>query len=192
MRFSIYVRTAVLLFLGALAALSVPAQDPASQQQPPDPMAAAARKARAEQQSAPKPKKVYTNDDFAPPPPAKATESKPDAAQADTSAKTDAEVAAENDPKSEVYWRKKFSKTRARLSMAEKELDVLQRELDKNQVQYYSDPQKALMQQYNRKDINDNQSKLDAKKKEIDGLKQELSNLEDELRKAGGDPGWAR
>ena len=192
MRFSIYVRTAALLFIGSLAALSAPAQDPSSQQQSQDSMTAVARKARAEQQNTPKPKKVYTNDDFAPPPPAKTTQAKPAGAQTDDTAKPDADKSAENDPKSEVYWRKRFSKTRDKLAMAEKEVDVLQRELDKNQVQYYNDPQKALMQQYNRKDINENQSKLDAKKKEVDALKQQLSDLEDELRKAGGDPGWAR
>jgi len=59
-------------------------------------------------------------------------------------------------------------------------------------VQYYSDPQKALMQQYDRKDINDRTAKVDAKKKEIDDLKKQLSDMEDELRKSGGDPGWAR
>jgi polyhydroxyalkanoate synthesis regulator phasin len=48
------------------------------------------------------------------------------------------------------------------------------------------------MQQNNRSDINDNQAKIDAKKKEIDSLNQQLIDLEDELRKAGGNPGWAR
>jgi SMC interacting uncharacterized protein involved in chromosome segregation len=79
-----------------------------------------------------------------------------------------------------------------KLSTAEKELDVLQRELNKDQVQYYADPQKALTQQYDRSDINEKTSKIDAKKKEIENLKQQISDLEDELRKSGGDPGWAR
>ncbi len=48
------------------------------------------------------------------------------------------------------------------------------------------------MQQYSRKDINEGQAKLDAKKKEVESLKQQISDLEDALRKAGGDPGWAR
>jgi len=78
------------------------------------------------------------------------------------------------------------------LAKAEKELDVLQRESDKNQVQNYSDPQKALMQQHDRSDINSGQAKIDAKKKEIDSLNQQLAGLEDELRKANGNPGWAR
>jgi predicted RNase H-like nuclease (RuvC/YqgF family) len=191
MRFSIFVRTTALLSVGLAATFAAVAQDPASQQVP-DPMAAAARKARAEQQNAPKPKKVYTNDDFAPPPAPKVTEAKPGGAQADADAKADSELTPENNPKSERYWRNKFSKVRDKLSMAEKEVEVLQRELDKNQVQYYSDPQKALTQQFNRKDINENRAKLDAKQKEVDSLKQQLSDLEDDLRKAGGDPGWAR
>ncbi len=187
MRFSIFVRTMGLFSVGLLAALSTPAQDPASS----DPVADAARKARAQQQTAPKPKKVFTNDDFTSTPPPK-TDAKPGAVQGEDASKTDADQNPENDPKSEVYWRKKFSKVRDKLSMAEKEVEVLQRELDKNQVQYYSDPQKALMQQHDRKDINDNRTKLEAKQKEVEALKKQLSDLEDDLRKAGGDPGWAR
>ncbi len=182
-------RAAALLSLGFLAALSTPAQDPSSQQTA-DPMADAARKARAEQKNAPKPKKVFTNDDIAPAQVSKPADSKTTSADAD--AKDDKDAAAENDPKSEKYWRKRFSKVREKLAQAEREVDVLQRELNKNEVQYYPDPQQALMQQYNRKDINEGQAKLDAKKKEIESLKQQLSDLEDELRKAGGDPGWAR
>jgi chromosome segregation ATPase len=184
-------RAAALLSLGFLASLSTPAQDPASQQSP-DPMADAARKARAQQQNAPKPKKIFTNDDIAPAQVSKPADSKTPSASADATSKDDKDAAAENDPKSEKYWRKRFSKAREKLASAEREADILQRELNKNEVQYYPDPQKALMQQYSRKDINDAQAKLDAKKKEIESLKQQISDLEDELRKAGGDPGWAR
>jgi cell division protein FtsL len=59
-------------------------------------------------------------------------------------------------------------------------------------VQYYSDPQKALIQQHDRSDINEKTAKIDAKKKEIDSVNQQIADLEDELRKSGGDPGWAR
>lgn len=193
MRRDSLLRMTALLALAGFAGLATQAQqspDPQSS----DPVADAARKARAEKQAGAKPKKVYTDDDFAskknvPATPAASTGGD-QASATDATAATDA--AALNDPKSEAYWRKRFRTVREKLDNSEKELDVLQRELNKDQVQYYSDPQKALMQQYDRKDINDKTAKVDAKKKEIEDLKKQLSDMEDELRKAGGDPGWAR
>ncbi|MGB2677531.1 MAG: hypothetical protein WAN12_10670 [Candidatus Acidiferrum sp.] len=188
MRSITLLRLTALLALAVFAALTVLAQ----QDQSADPVADAARKARDQKKNAPPPKKVYTNDDFSPAPqpaPAPAAKSSGDASQAaDTAAGPDDEKV--KDP--QAYWRKRFQKARDNLARAERELDVLQRELDKNQVQYYSDPQKALMQQHDRSDINGNQAKIDAKKKEIDSLTQQLADLEDELRKDGGNPGWAR
>jgi len=129
---------------------------------------------------------------LAPPPaPAADSTSKPGDASstpaADTSASPD-----DKDKNPEAYWRKRFQKAHDDLSKAEKELDVLQRELNKNQVQYYSDPQTALMQQNNRTDINEGATKIAAKQKEVDSLKQQIADMEDELRKSGGNPGWAR
>ncbi|MEQ1474125.1 MAG: hypothetical protein ABLQ96_09900, partial [Candidatus Acidiferrum sp.] len=68
----------------------------------------------------------------------------------------------------------------------------LQRETQKAQIQYYPDPQKAMNEQYTRKDINDKDAKIEAKRQEIAQLKQGVTDLEDALRKAGGNPGWAR
>jgi len=68
----------------------------------------------------------------------------------------------------------------------------LTRELEKAQVEYYPDPQKAMTQQNTRADINEKQAKIDAKKRDLDQLRQGLDDLEDQLRKSGGDPGWAR
>src|SRR6516165_5097823 len=175
------IRFAALASLLGLAALSAPAQDPGNQD-----VAAAARRSREQQKTAAKPAKVVTNDDF-PSPPAPTT-----TPASDTKATAEGKQEADNDPKSEAYWRKRFRKLHDKLAQSEKELDILQRELDKNQVQYYSDPQKALVEQHARADINEGTTKIDAKKKEIESLKQQLSDLEDELRKAGGDPGWAR
>ncbi|MBV8514114.1 MAG: hypothetical protein JO260_02325, partial [Acidobacteria bacterium] len=152
-----------------------------------------------------KPKKVFTNDDVAPAPPAASaapaattpasTETKDGEAngakpgEATTDAKGDKSAAPDN---SEAAWRKRFSDQRAKISQAEQELDILQREAQKLQTQYYSDPQKALAEQYTRKDITDQDAKIQAKKDEIAKLKQGLSELEDQLRAAGGDAGWAR
>jgi len=185
MRLTILLRaTAAALLFGAIA-FATPAQDQNSGD-----VAAAARKAREQQKDAPKPKKVLTNDDI----PSAPADTKPAGATAaqtgDQTAASDKE--ADNDPKSEASWRKRFKALHDKIAAAQKELDILQRELDKDQVQYYSNPQEALMQQHDRSDVNDRTAKIDAKKKEIDSLNQQLSDLEDELRKSGGDPGWAR
>jgi chromosome segregation ATPase len=92
----------------------------------------------------------------------------------------------------EKTWRKRFQDQRDKIAAAEKELDILQREDDKAQLQYYKDPTKAMNEQYTRKDINDKNAKIDQKQQQIADLKKQLSDMEDELRKSGGDPGWAR
>jgi chromosome segregation ATPase len=190
MRISNLLRLGVVVAIFGFTAFAVAAQDQSS-----DDVAAAARKTREQQKTAAAPKKVFTNDDIpaakTADTPATATGAAKDATQTDAAAKTDDKDAA-NDTKSEAYWRKRFQDQHDKISQAEKELNVMQRELDKDQVQYYSDPQQALTQQTSRGDINEKTAKIDAKKKEIDGMKQQLSDMEDEMRKAGGDPGWAR
>jgi predicted lipid-binding transport protein (Tim44 family) len=192
-------RISALIALLGFAAFSAPSQQaPASTG---DPVADAARKARTEQKTAPKPKKVFTNDDIPSAKPASApatdaakTDGKPEAdgkpQAGDQSGKK--ELDPEDDPKQAAYWQKRSRTLRNKLSTAEQELDVLQRELSKDELQYYPDPQKALMQQYNRSDINEKRAKVDAKKGEVDSLKQQVADLEDSVRKAGGDPGWVR
>jgi len=181
-----------------LAGLSVTArQQGSAQQQTGDPVADAARKARETKKDAPKPKKVYTDDDLkkstpAPvAPPASTPGNASGTAQA-TTAQNAGDATKTEDPKGETAWRKRFKDHRDKIARAEKEVDILGRELEKAQLEYYPDPQKALTQQNSRADINAVSAKLDAKKKELDQLKQGLDDLEDQLRKSGGDPGWAR
>lgn len=167
-------------------------------QQTGDPVADAARRAREAKQTAPKPKKVYTDDDVSRPKPAPAATSTTDNSSTQESSKPAAgassktPTSADQDAKAEADWRKRFKEQRDNIARAEKELDILQREGQKDQIQYYSDPQKAMTEQYTRKDINEKDAKIAAKQKEIEQLKQGLSDLEDALRKAGGDSGWAR
>jgi hypothetical protein len=177
-------------------------QDP-SQQSTGDPVADAARKAREQKKKdAAKPKHVYTDEDVnhstlgSPPTSTDPNAgSSPDGAAAaknpDTQGKDAAGKTPEPEESPEVRWRKQFKEVYANLNRAEKELDILQRENNKAQVQYYSDPQKALAEQYTRKDINDHDAKIAAKNKEIDQLKQRISDMEEALRKSGGDAGWA-
>jgi hypothetical protein len=190
-----------LLGIAGIAVIAQQHQD--SSQQTGDAVADAARKAREQKKSEPKPKKVFTNDDVAPAPaaatpaataPAGETKDNPDGAPAKTgdaaaAAGTDKPASTDN---SEAGWRKRFAEQRAKITQAEQELDILQREAQKLQVQYYSDPQKALAEQYTRKDVTDQDAKIQAKKDEIAKLKQHLSDMEDDLRKSGGDSGWAR
>jgi predicted RNase H-like nuclease (RuvC/YqgF family) len=190
-----------VLGLAGIGVLARQQQQDASQQSGEDAVAAAARKAREQKKEAPKPKKVYTNEDVSSAPAAAA----PTAASSDKTApaadgaakdsKTDEGADGDKTPKNkndEASWRKRFTEARDKLAVAEKELDILQREVNKAQTQYYSDPQKALSEQYSRKSINDHDTQIAAKKQEVEQLKQNLSNLEDELRRSGGDIGWAR
>lgn len=165
-----------------------------------DPVADAARKAREQKKVAPKPKKVFTDDDVKPADtPAPALAAAPsDSATLSGEAKlqkpqpvapADAE---QEDPNSEKAWRKRFADQHRKISDAELELDVLQRELQKSGVQYYSDPQKAMNEQLTRNEINEKTTKIEAKKKQIADLKQQLGDMEDQLRASGGDVGWAR
>lgn len=191
-----------------VAAVAGYAQDQSSSQQTGDPVADAARKAREEKQKkdAQKPKKVYTDDDIKP-----ATPDKPEiqnaSAAGGTTNGTDASAASgaeganaqkpgdaeqKEDPNGEKAWRRRFAEQHKKIADAEKELDILQRELEKSSVQYYADPTKAMKEQNTRAEVNDKTAKIEAKKKAIEQLRQQLDDMEADLRKSGGDPGWAR
>jgi chromosome segregation ATPase len=188
-----FLLASAILFSSVLVA----ARQQDNSQQTGDPVADAARRAREAKQTAPKPKKVYTDDDVSRSKPAPAATSTTDNSSTHESSKTagtssKTPTSADLDAKAESDWRKRFKEQRDNIARAEKELDVLQREGQKDQIQYYSDPQKAMTEQYTRKDINEKDAKIAAKQKDIEQLKQGLSDLEDALRKAGGDSGWSR
>jgi hypothetical protein len=203
----VYVLVALpVLGLAGIAVLAQQQQDTAPQQTATDPVADAARKAREQKKAEPKPKKVYTNEDIgggtAAPAPAtisgattaanaetkEATAGTASGASADSTA---ADKSTENN-NGEEAWRKRFREARDRLAQAEQELDILQREAQKAQVQYYTDPQKALSEQFSRKDVTEKDTKIEAKKQEIAQMKQHIAGMEDDLRRSGGDSGWAR
>jgi len=195
-----------LVGIAAIAQQQATSQQGTSQEGGVDPVAEAARKAREQKKAEPKPKKVFTNDDLgsAAPAPAAATPAPGATASGNAETKENAEGTANGDKdvaadksvgankNGEDAWRKRFREARDKLAQAEQELDILQRESQKSQVQYYTDPQKALSEQYSRKEISDKDTKIDAKKQEIAQMKQHIADLEDALRKSGGDPGWAR
>jgi len=173
---------------GAQAAQTSP-QASASQQES---LAEAARRAREQKKDTPKQAKVITNDNIPkeggisavgeqPPAPGDAENPPVDGAKSDKAAGTD-----------EKKWRERFEKLRHKLEQDQADLDVMQRELGVLDLQYYNDPVKGMQQGLTRGDINEKTGKIAAKQKEIDADKQAISDAEDDLRQAGGDPGWAR
>jgi hypothetical protein len=169
-------------------------------QQDQESVADAARKAQAEKKNAPKAKMTIDNDNLAtltgtinvvgerPASPDDQTKKAPPDATAPKTA-----APGENEPvKDEGYWRDKFAAANKKLADDAHELDILQREYNLKQEQFYGgDPMAALKQNYSRQDLNDSKTKIDEKSALVAQDKTDISNLEDELRQAGGDPGWA-
>jgi hypothetical protein len=166
-----------------------------------DPLVAAARKAREQRkdQAGAKPARVFTNDNIPTQGGVSAVGQQPAgdasggadgaAAPDSTGAPASGKTSATN---GEAAWRDRFAKLRKKLDQDQADLDLMQRELGVLDVQYYNDPVKSMQQGYSRSDINEKTDKIEAKKKTIDADNQAISDAEEELQRAGGDPGWAR
>lgn len=163
---------------------------------PVDPLVAAARKAREQKKDQPKPAHVFDNDNVPKAGGISAVGATPAEESADGSAPTDVGAgdtkAGASSPNDEKSWRDRFAKLRHKLDEDQADLDIMQRELGVLDVQYYNDPVKAMQQGYTRNDIDEKTAKIDAKKKQIEADGQAITDAEEELRKSGGDPGWAR
>ena len=202
---------AVLLVAGSVTlARAQDSAGPTSSSQS-DSLGDAARKARAQKKDPSKPAKVFTNEDVGSlkgtisvigneptrgtgtDKAAEKNDDKKPASGADAKPTNGADVkdAKKEQAKDEPYWRAKFAAARKTLAEDTKELDILQREFNLKQEQYSQDPNWAMHEQNSRADINKTQSEIETKKQDIDKDKQAISDLEDELRKAGGDAGWA-
>ena len=178
-------------------------------------VADAARKAQAQKKPSAKPAAVLTNDNLdslkgtisvvgeAPAPPAdQASDEKADKGDKGKTPAADAKGKApgkddktaddkKSAEKGEDYWRPMFADARKKLAADAHELDVLQRDYNLKQQQYYSDPNQAMRQQYSRQDLTDTKAQIDDKTTAVAADKQAISDLEDQLRQAGGEPGWA-
>src|SRR6266852_9970386 len=127
----------------------------ATAQQTGDPVADAARKAREAKKDTTKPKKVYTDDDVKRSAPEPVPAAAPggasgtaaatavqaaggaaktgDAAKAVEAAKT-GDATKTEDPNGQAAWRRRFQAQRDKITKAEKELEILGRELDRKSV----------------------------------------------------------
>jgi hypothetical protein len=155
-----------------------------SQDQPTESLADAARRLKAQQgQTTPKQGKVFTNDDVA--------TSKPSGGTTDSSSTaTGTDKSGSGGAHGEKYYRKEYSKLMAKKEMDQRQLEVLQKKLNQNDVQHYTDPNQGLQQQYTREDINKNQDEMTKKQAKIAADDQAISDLQDQLRRDNGDPAW--
>lgn len=157
------------------------------------------------------PRKVYTEDDLArlprrgvsvvgeDPKLSSANESGGQTSAGEPSTASSAAGQSPNNPRNaeergERYWRDRFAQARRKLDLAERELSALQREAQVTFSTPWEEPTGAVFHYpypTSPKYV-ELLKKLDEKKNQIARCRQELSDLEDELRRAGGDPGWAR
>ena len=100
-------------------------------------------------------------------------------------------VQTDNKGRDEKYWRAAFDKAREEVKRAQGKVTVLDLKMNDLTSQLYREGR------YNREmDIREQIAKTQQEqataREELDGSQKKLSDLEDELRRSGGPPGWAR
>ena len=163
-------------------------------------LAELARQERAKKTQGARSARVFTNEDIPEP---TITGTPTAEAEAQPAAETKAEEPPATDEKAagapektsaeiEKEYRDKFAKLKEAQELEERRLDVMQRELNLAQQQFYSDPNVALREQYGRADINKRTADIEAQKAAVEKAKQAIADLETELRAKSLPPGWAR
>ena len=97
--------------------------------------------------------------------------------------------------KGEEYFRSKAEKIKSQMELHRRQLAVLQQQLGLARVQYYPNPQKTLEQESTpafQTDVDKLRAKIGEKEKAIVNDQEAMDDLQQELRQAGGDPGWIR
>lgn len=155
-------------------------------------LADVARQYRSDRAKAPnKPVKVYTNDNVETTPP-EANPTDVGGAGGKSGTQTQSGTGGSSDARGEKYYRQKMGDLLAKLERHQRELEVLQQKLSQNQMQYYPDPNKTLQQEYTRGDVSKLNQDIEKKKQEIEADQKAIEDLQDQLRRDGGDPGWLR
>jgi predicted RNase H-like nuclease (RuvC/YqgF family) len=180
------------------------------------PLGDVARKLKAQRAKSEEKAKVFTNDNLATLPPAPeqsaalpakpaptTMETKPGQKAAEETSGNEAEkesakaTAAETGEEThgEKYYRARMSKLQDRLDIDQRELSVLQQKLGQNQMMYYPDPNKGLLQRSGptaMSDIYKLQDQIAKKKAEVAADQEAIEDLREQLRREGGDAGWLR
>jgi hypothetical protein len=150
-------------------------------------LADAARKAREKKGADAAKPKVWDNDNI---PVTESTRPAPNSStDATATATTDDNAAASPQEKE---WRERFATARAKLKRDQDSLVLQQKDFGRLSVQYYPDPQKGLTQSYSQSDLIKARQKIDVAKDQVVTDQKAIDDLEEELRKSGGDEGWSR
>ncbi len=145
-----------------------------------------------------KPTKVFTNDNMPARPPGEGQTAaggmsqtpSEQAASNPAGGPTSAEKSSE--AHDEKYFQGRFVEIQTRLAMHKRQLSVVEQKLSQNQMQYYADPNKTLLQEYSRADVTKLTQDIQKKKDEIAADEKAMDDLRDQLRRDGGNPGWLR
>ena len=164
-----------------------------------------ARQAKAQRAKSREKTKVYTNEDIEalPPLPMTTTDVQPGepTAQATTgnNAGNDSRKArsaeAGSEKHGEEYFRARMGKLEERLELDQREVTILQQALGQSQMMYYSDPVQGLLQSSGPtalSDVHSQQDQIAKKQADVAADQAAIDDLQDELRREGGDPGWLR
>ncbi|MFQ5723733.1 MAG: hypothetical protein ACE5G6_04515 [Terriglobia bacterium] len=97
----------------------------------------------------------------------------------------------------EQCWRQRFQEKRQQITLAQRELSILEQDYQLARRQYDRDPNRAMRDQYSNTTAGGRRlqqllEQIRDKQQEIQRLQAELVQLENDLRRAGGEPGWAR
>src|SRR5271165_3373612 len=173
----------VIIFAFAGIFLASPLYLAAQQSQGQESVVDAARRARAERKDAPKAKLTIDEDNLGSITGSVSVVGQPPAANSDQAQNNGAQkpgAPADQAPaKGEAYWRQRFAEANKKLNDDAHELDILQREYNLKQQQFYTDPMASLKQEYSRQDLNDSKTKIDEKTAVVAQDKQDIANLED-------------
>lgn len=95
----------------------------------------------------------------------------------------------------EKYFRSKVEKVRSQMEFHERQLAGLRQQLGVARMQYYPDPQKTLEQESTpafQTDVDKLRTRIADEEKALADDQKAMDDLQQELRRAGGDPGWIR
>jgi chromosome segregation ATPase len=165
-----------------------PAQDSTSSV----PLGDLARQLKTQRAKSQEKPKVFTNDDLAALP-SSGVQTAPSPVK--SLSPTAKEATSGEQTHGEEYYRKHMGKLQDRLEIDQRELSVLEQKLGQNQMQYYPDPNKGLLQESGPtalSDIHNLQDQIDKKKAEITADQEAIDDLREQLRREGGDAGWLR